>query len=289
MAATVKQCSGITKSGRRCTLTSDSKMRNESGCLVAEPLRRGGCLCRFHARPFVARPVEEPPSKAVVLYLDFETTGLDVTRDQIVEIGALEALAGSAFASVVNAAAASRSDGAAVHGIDRAEIAQGPTFPEVWRRFVTFAEELVNTTMADDSESSQDCSPRPCPALPAEPPVLVLAAHNGFRFDFAMLLCECSRHGVSWAPLHRWLFVDTLSVHQATRPSCMKLQCLRREAANGDGLRAHRALDDCFALRATTLHVAERLGLDLWGLLRGFAVALDGEASMAQVSLLLEG
>ena len=288
MAATVKQCSGITRSGRRCSLTSDSKMRDESGSLVAEPLRRGGSHCRFHARPFVARPVEEPAPKAVIVYLDFETTGLDVTRDMIVEIGALEASAGAAFSSVVCAATAPHSESAAVHGIDSAEIAQGPTFAEVWRRFVAFAEGLLNLTVADDSESSQDCSPRPYPALPEEPPVLVLAAHNGFRFDFAILLCECCRHGVSWAPLQRWLFVDTLSVFQAAGPSCVKLQCLARDAGNVDGLRAHRALDDCFALRAVTCQVAAQFGLDSWGLLRGFAVALDWEASLAHVSLLLE-
>ena len=153
---------------------------------------------------------------------------------------------------------------------------------------MAFAEGLLNLTVADDSESSQDCSPRPYPALPEQPPVLVLAAHNGFRFDFAILLCECCRHGVSWAPLQRWLFVDTLSVFQAAGPSCVKLQCLARDAGNVDGLRAHRALDDCVALRAVTCQVAAQFGLDSWGLLRGFAFALDWEASLAHVSLLLE-
>ena len=51
-------------------------MRDENGSLVAEPLRRGGSHCRFHARSFVARPVEELAPKAVVVFLDFETTGL---------------------------------------------------------------------------------------------------------------------------------------------------------------------------------------------------------------------
>ena len=68
----------------------------------------------------------------------------------------------------------------------------------------------------------------------------------------------------------------------------MKLQCLARDAGKVGGLRAHRALDDCFALRAVTCQVAAGFGLNSWGLLRNFAVALDWEASMAHVSLLLE-
>ena len=69
----------------------------------------------------------------------------------------------------------------------------------------------------------------------------------------------------------------------------MKLQCLAHAAENVSGLRAHRALDDCYVLRAVTMQVAARLGLSLWGLLRNFAVELDPDASMAQVSVLLEG
>ena len=282
-----QQCSGITKSGRRCSLTAHSKLRDERGGLVAEPLRRGGLFCRIHAKAFVHRSVSETPASAVIVFIDFETTGLDVWRDEIVEIGAAEALTGSVFSSVVSAASVPAAP--AVHGIDREEIAQGPPFPEVWRRFTAFAEGLVDMTVVDDSESSQDCPHRALPSLPEEPPVLVLAAHNGFRFDFAMLLCECCRHDVSWAPLQRWLFVDTLSVLQAVGDTgaCMKLQCLAHAAGNVDGLRAHRALDDCYALRAVLLQVAARLGLNLWSLLHNFAVALDPDASMAQVSVLL--
>ena len=66
------------------------------------------------------------------------------------------------------------------------------------------------------------------------------------RFDFALLLFECQRHSVSWAPLVRWLFVDTLDVLKIfgiEGLGCLKLQCLARVAGGADDLRAHRALD----------------------------------------------
>ena len=51
---------------------------------VAEPLRRGGLHCAFHARPFCTQPAEEFTGAAIVLLLDLETSGLDVTRDVVV-------------------------------------------------------------------------------------------------------------------------------------------------------------------------------------------------------------
>ena len=111
------------------------------------------------------------------------------------------------------------------------------------------------------------------------------------RFDFAMLLFECQRHSVSWAPLERWLFVDTLDVLRAFGAvgECLKLQCLAKIAGGADGLRAHRALDDCVALRGVMECVAARLGSScLLQVLRPFAARLDAVASMAQVSVLCE-
>ena len=107
-------------------------------------------------------------------------------------------------------------------------------------------------------------------------------------FDFAMLLFECQRHSVPWSPLERWLFVDTLEVLRAVgvEGGCQKLQCLARLACSANGLRAHRALDDCIALRGVMECLAARLGIGLLDMLRPFAVRLDAVASMAQVSVL---
>ena len=121
--------------------------------------------------------------------------------------------------------------------------------------------------------------------LPSEFPTVLLAAHNGIRFDFAMLLFELVRHGMTWAALDRWLFVDTLALVQAVGVSnlggCAKLQCLVR--GHCVGLQAHRALDDCIALRAVVQGVAESYGMGVIDLLRPLAVRLDLAASAAQV------
>ena len=90
---------------------------------------------------------------------------------------------------------------------------------------------------------------------------------------------------MSWWPLENWLFVDTLALVQAVGVSnlggCAKLQCLVR--GHCVGLQAHRALDDCIALRAVVQGVAESYGMGVIDLLRPLAVRLDLAASAAQV------
>ena len=244
----------------------------------------------FHARPFCTIPAEDFTGAAIILMLDLETSGLVVNRDMVVEIAACEAPShpaalGASFATVV---AGASGDASAVHGISLEEIAQGPRFAEAWSRFVAFADGLVDFSLQEESSDSEDDgSPRP-PRPLSEPPDILIVAHNGMRFDFAMLLFECQRHSVSWAPLERWLFVDTLDVLRAFGAvgECLKLQCLAKIAGGADGLRAHRALDDCVALRGVMECVAARLGSScLLQLLRPFAVRLDAAASMAHVSV----
>ena len=111
----------------------------------------------------------------------------------------------------------------------------------------------------------------------------------GIRFDFAMLLFELVRHGMSWTPLEQWLFVDTLALVQAVGVShlggCAKLQCLVQGQCVGS-LRAQRALDDCVCLRTVVERVAESYGVRAVDLLRPLVVRLDAVASAAQVSTL---
>ena len=103
-----------------------------------------------------------------------------------------------------------------------------------------------------------------------------------------MLLFETLRHGLTWTALERLLFVDTMSLVQAVGLSniggCAKLQCLVRGYCVG--LQAHRALDDCIALRAVVQGIAESYGVRVLYLLRDMVVSLDAVASAAQVSTL---
>ncbi len=168
---------------------------------VAEPLRRGGLHCAFHARPFCTKPAEEFTGAAIVLLLDLETSGLDVTRDLVVEIASCEAppdpaALGACFSTVVSGAQTSANE-PAVHGIAHEEIAQGPSFSEAWARFVAFAEGLIDLSLQEESGDSEDDGlPRP-PRTPSEPPEMLVVAHNGVRrrdVCCIMLYCVVSFH-----------------------------------------------------------------------------------------------
>ena len=65
---------------------------------------------------------------------------------------------------------------------------------------------------------------------------------------------------------------------------CAKLQCLARGRCAE--LQAHRALDDCIALRAVLQHLADLLGISVLDLLRPFAMKFDASASFAQMSVM---
>ncbi len=103
-----------------------------------------------------------------------------------------------------------------------------------------------------------------------------------------MLLSECLRHRLPCECFERWLFADTLHVCQAVAEhGCLKLQCLVRKFGCSD-LRAHRALDDCAALRHVGCALAEVVGESLPALLRRVAVELDLHSSLVQLSVLMD-
>ena len=93
---------------------------------------------------------------------------------------------------------------------------------------------------------------------------------------------------MSWLPLQNWFFADTLALVEAVGIAnvggCAKLQCLVR--GHCVGLQAHRALDDCIALRAVVQGIADAYGVGMSDLLNPLAMRLDATASAAQVSTL---
>ena len=173
-----------------------------------------------------------------------------------------------------------------VHGISDEESNEGPDFKLAWRRFLTWTEDLLNTAVFQRRADSDDEEEPGLPRLLPDPPVLLIAGHNSVRFDFALLLCECLRHRMSCDCFRRWLFVDTLHVIKAlAEHSCKKLGCMVKTL--GTDLRAHRALDDCIALRHVGVALAERVGMTLPMLLEQFALELDLDTSVAQISVLM--
>ena len=175
------RCSGVTRKGAQCSITSCSRLTDERGRLVAEPLQLGGTYCRFHARPFVTQCVEQFDGPALIFFLDLETTGVDVASDQIVEIACCHAPSdprcpSACFSTVVRATA--EDTAFHVHGIHPSEIAAAPVFSVAWSRFLGFVENLQMATVQDCNDSEDDWDEGP-PILPSELTKVVMAAHNG--------------------------------------------------------------------------------------------------------------
>ena len=220
---------------------------------------------------------------------DFETTGLDVLSAHIVEIGLLDH-AGSLVFSTVVCPPELPGDEPTVHGIAPAELSLGPSFAEAFRRMAMFLDFSVEMAVGEVSDSSnEEVGPS---VLRERPPTVVIAAHNGFKFDLPILMVELLRCGIGLETLERWLFVDSLHVLRCIdgelTGGCVKLQCLLSRLRAADGaLAAHRALSDCFALRGVCESVAANLGVSVHRLFAPFCVMLDKRASLAALSCMM--
>ena len=165
------QCAGLTRAGKRCSITDDCNMKDANGAFIAEPLKNGAPYCKLHLRIFCARPayVEDP----LLFYLDFETTGLDILRDNIVEIGVL-CESTECFSTVVRPPAFA--DGPSVHGIPDEELRERPCFRDAFGRLLRFCRNLAERAVTDGDSSEEETRP---PTLKDAPPQIVIIAHNG--------------------------------------------------------------------------------------------------------------
>ncbi|MHA1599298.1 MAG: exonuclease domain-containing protein [Alphaproteobacteria bacterium] len=107
-----------------------------------------------------------------VIVLDTETTGLDVTQDRIVSVGAVRLHGGRMYRSaaldrLVQPGIAIPARSTAVHGITDAMVADAEDFPAVFARLIPLIEGTV------------------------------LVGHN-LPFDLAMLRGECRLAGIAW-------------------------------------------------------------------------------------------
>ena len=284
------RCLALTKAGKRCSISSDTAMKDASGRLVGLPLQLGAQYCLFHAKALCEREVAHDRSDFVLIYVDLETDGLDVFRNDVVEIAALSAT-GAAFSALVKPSGGARQaqTSLAVHGISESELETGMPFEQCFELFVEFLDGVANATLLVDSDSSQE--PDSMPSLRFPTPQILLVGHNGRAFDFPMLLCNCLRLGGATGHLARYAYVDTLDLCRATSGTtlldgCLKLQCLFRACScPRSGLRAHRALDDCIALRSVTCHIASAIGMGEAELLGKFAFEIDLGQSCSNAQL----
>ena len=143
----------------------------------------GGDRCLLHMDFFKVCTGTPLPDKGglAVFHLDFESTGLDIFSDQVVEIGVLEARTGASFATTVHPYGPLAEFGENVHSIAAAEITHGPVFGVVFERLCSFLNAVVDNALQEsDSESDGDSGNHPL-QLMLPSPQIVLVAHNGSR------------------------------------------------------------------------------------------------------------
>jgi DNA polymerase III alpha subunit (gram-positive type) len=158
------------------------------------------------------------------LHLDFETSGLNVFANHIVELGVLSEH-GEYFSTVC--CPPMLTPGPRVHGIANDELLAGLSFSEAFRRMVVFVHALLLNSVQSDSSSEEELAPT---RFKDHAPDVVLIAHNGSKVDIPFLFSEYYRNSVVWEDLATWKCVDSLDVARALHldvyGGCQKLQCL---------------------------------------------------------------
>ena len=289
----VVQCEGITRAGRRCAVTATTDFRDGAGRLVAEPLRRGSRVCLFHLELFCTLPVSASDD-VVVFFLDLETSGLDVLHDEVLEIAITAHLSSAQFATTV--LPQRLPEGLGVHGIEQDELLSGVPFDRAFNLLVDFLQDVVKDQLFENhawqEESMQELvkefvaseSLSQCSGHRLSHPIVLLAGHNGLKFDFPMLVSECLRHGCNVFQLAAYYYCDTLPLVRAFAAhigdGCARLQCLARCCRCGTG-RQHRALEDTVVLRSVVQHCADYSGVSVEKLLVRFARRFDVLATLA--------
>lgn len=166
-----------------------------------------------------------------LVVLDTETTGLDVTHDRIVSIGAVRLhgaviYRGSAFDQLVHPGVAIPPRSTAIHGITDAMVADARPFAEVFAELRPLLENVV------------------------------LVGHN-IPYDIAMLRRECRLAGLAWEPPAT---LDTLHLAAVLDPDLPDLNLETLAARFGVDVHGrHTALGDALVTAGIYLRMLPRL------------------------------
>ena len=192
---------------------------------VRIPAAPGLALTLFKALQLVqARNLGGPAGRFVTF--DLETTGVDTTSCEIVEIAGVrfeDGRVAGEFHSLVRPAVPIDPDAQRQHGYGDADVALAPPFAEVWPKFREFA------------RGAQ------------------LVAHNGLEFDVPVLRRMVARSGAAEA-IHAY---DTLPLARALGGGSARLTALAERFGVPVG-RAHHALDDARMLVGVYLELERR-------------------------------
>ncbi|MFN4079289.1 MAG: exonuclease domain-containing protein [Saprospiraceae bacterium] len=154
-----------------------------------------------------------------LVFIDLETTGLNVMRDRIIQIGMIKLYPGNRepdeFNALINPGIPISEDAMAVHGITPKDLANKPTFAQIGPKIHAFIGQ------AD------------------------LAGYNSNRFDIPMLIEEFDRIGIEFH-LEKRRLIDVQRIFYKMEPRTLK--AAYRLYCNAELEEAHDALSD---VRAT--------------------------------------
>ena len=160
-----------------------------------------------------------------IVYYDTETTGLDSTKERIIEIAFLKESDGSSISKLINPQIPIPPSSTKIHNITNNMVAKAPTFDDIISELVSFA-----------------------------PTCTLFVAHNNDAFDIHFMQNEFRRSSKT-LPKH-WIFIDSLKWSRKFRPdfTSHRLQHLRK-VFNIKENNAHRALDDVIILQKIFKHL----------------------------------
>jgi DNA polymerase III epsilon subunit family exonuclease len=157
--------------------------------------------------------------------IDLETTGKDIASCEIVEIGAVRVRNGQPVAEFhvrVKPTIPIERKASEIHGISEADVANAPSFAEVWPKLHDFC--------GND----------------------MLVAHNGYRFDFPILK-RMAKGMPGAATISTY---DTLPLAKELNPDSRSLENLAHKFGIPTG-RSHSAIDDARALARVFLRLRD--------------------------------
>ncbi len=73
------QCTGRTRNGQQCSISTASKLVDDAGRRVADPLLHGGGRCRIHLDFFAVIPAGVSAENLLLVFFDLETTGVSLS------------------------------------------------------------------------------------------------------------------------------------------------------------------------------------------------------------------
>ena len=172
-------------------------------------------------------PWPEDESALVFVCFDFETTGPDPLRDEVVQIGAQ--CLGETFQSLVRPSRGISASATAVHGFTDETVRDARGFPLVWEAFLSWLRPLA--------EGARH---------------LIFVGHNSWVFDDPMLASALERDRLpdpdATFSLRVWS-ADTLRAARVVSPGeCLRLEVVHRRLVGREMGKAHDALADATAV-----------------------------------------